>query len=42
MTNINVQTVVWKQHPDYPFIECNQFGQVRTVDRYVETKRGYV
>lgn len=38
MTNTKEQTVVWKQYPDYPFIEVNQYGEIRTVDRYVGYK----
>lgn len=32
--------VVWKPYPEYPFIEANQFGQIRTKDRYVMCKNG--
>lgn len=32
--------VVWKPYPEYPFIEANQFGQIRTRDRYVPSKGG--
>lgn len=35
MNNIENQEVVWKPYPKYPFIEANQFGQVRIRDRYV-------
>ncbi len=26
---------VWKQYPDYPFIEANQFGEIRIKDRVI-------
>lgn len=29
---------VWKQYPDYPFIEASNLGRVRTKDRYVTVK----
>lgn len=29
---------VWKTYPDYPFIQANQFGEIRTIDRYVKAK----
>lgn len=31
---------IWKTHPEYPFIEANQFGQIRTKDRVVKGKDG--
>lgn len=34
------QTVVWKTYPKYPFIEANQFGAIKTKDRYVPCKNG--
>lgn len=37
---VEKQDTVWKTYPDYPFIEVNQFGQVRTRDRYVPLKNG--
>lgn len=40
MTDAETEHVIWRQHPDYPFIEANQFGQVRTIDRYVPVKGG--
>ena len=39
MTNTK-QKEVWKTYPEYPFIEANQFGEVRTKDRFVEVKNG--
>lgn len=35
MTDIK-KDAVWKSYQDYPFIEANQYGQVRTRDRYVK------
>ena len=40
MTKAKNQDVVWKKYPEYPFIEANQFGEIRTVDRYIKTKNG--
>lgn len=34
------QDVVWKTYPDYPFIQANQFGEVRMVDRVAVRKNG--
>lgn len=34
------EQVIWKPYPDYPFIEANQFGEIRTLDRYVPSKNG--
>lgn len=39
MTNTK-QQAIWKQYPDYPFIEANQFGEIRTKDRYVSCRNG--
>lgn len=39
MTNTEQQEV-WKTCPDYPFIEANQFGEVRTKNRTVIGKDG--
>lgn len=39
MTNTK-QQAVWQRHPDYPFIEANQFGEVRTIDRVIVEKSG--
>ena len=36
----NKENVVWKTYPEYPFIQANQFGEVRTLDRYVTCKNG--
>ena len=32
--------VVWKTHPDYLILQANQFGEVRTKDRWVTYKDG--
>lgn len=32
--------VIWKPYPDYPFIEANQFGEIRVKDRVVMRKDG--
>jgi hypothetical protein len=34
----NTEQAVWKPYPEYQFIEANQFGEIRTVDRYVQVK----
>ena len=34
------QKTIWKTYPGIPFLQANQFGEIRTIDRYVETKRG--
>lgn len=39
MTNIG-EKEVWRTYPEYPFIEANQFGQVRTKDRVIVRKDG--
>lgn len=40
MTNIKNQTIIWKPYPEYPFVEANQFGEIRAKDRYIKTKNG--
>lgn len=35
MIDKETEEVVWKIYPDYPFIEANQFGEIRTKDRVV-------
>lgn len=40
MTNTENQNVIWKKYPKYPFIEANQFGEVRIRDRVVMRKNG--
>lgn len=32
--------VIWRTYPKYPLIEANQFGEVRTKDRYVRGVNG--
>lgn len=40
MGNVTDKGVVWRTYPDYPFIEVNQFGEIRTKDRYVSGRNG--
>lgn len=37
---VEKEAVVWRQYPEYPFIEVSQFGQIRTKDRYITDKNG--
>lgn len=37
---INTERSIWKTYPEFPFIEANQFGEVRTKDRTVIGKDG--
>ena len=37
---VEKEKTIWRQYPDYPFIEVSQFGQIRTKDRYVPDKGG--
>lgn len=37
---MNKENIVWKSYPDYPFIQANQFGEIRTVDRTITDKNG--
>lgn len=30
----NEEKPIWKSYPDYPFLQANQFGEVRTIDRF--------
>lgn len=39
MINTGQQTI-WKQYPKIPFVEANQFGEIRIVDRVVTYKNG--
>ena len=39
MINVEMKNEVWKQYPEIPFIEVSSFGNVRTLDRVVPTKR---
>lgn len=34
----NTEKPVWKTYPEFPFVEVNQFGEVRTKDHYVRGK----
>ena len=36
----NKENIVWKSYPDYPFIQANQFGEIRTVDRTITDRNG--
>lgn len=40
MTSTKKQNVVWRTYPDYPFIQANQFGEIRTKERYLTNKNG--
>lgn len=31
---------IWKTYPEFPFIEVNQFGEIRTKDRIITDKNG--
>lgn len=37
---VNIEKEIWKPYPECPLIEANQFGQIRTKDRYVMCKNG--
>ena len=37
---IRKQDVIWKTYPDYPFLQVNQFGEVRSKDKEVVGKDG--
>lgn len=36
----NKDQAIWKTYPDYPFLQANQFGEIKTVDRYVSVRGG--
>ena len=36
----NKERTIWKPYPDYPFIEANQYGEIRIKDRVVTYKNG--
>ena len=36
----NKERTIWKTYPEIPFIEANQFGEIRTKDHYVPSKSG--
>lgn len=40
MTQTIEEEVVWKIYPDYPFLQANQFGEIRTKDRIVTRSDG--
>lgn len=37
---IRKQKAIWKTYPDYPFLQVNQFGEVRSKDKEVVGKDG--
>lgn len=37
---INTEQPIWKPYPDYPFVEANQFGEIRTKDRIATDRNG--
>lgn len=39
MTDIKEEEI-WKTHPDYPFLQANQFGEIRTTDRIITRSDG--
>lgn len=41
VSTVREQDVIWKQYPEYPWIEANQFGEIRTTDHWVTDKNGY-
>lgn len=40
MTNTKEQDVIWRSYPDYPFVQANEFGEIRTIDHYITYKDG--
>lgn len=38
--NYTEKNVIWKTYPEYPFLQANQFGEIRTKDRYVPCRNG--
>lgn len=40
MNSAKKQGIIWKPYPEYPFIEANQFGEIRTIDRTITDKNG--
>lgn len=40
MINEEREQTIWKTYPEFPFIEANQFGEIRTKDRIVTYKNG--
>lgn len=37
---VEKEAAVWRQYPEYPFVEVSQFGQIRTKDHYTTDKNG--
>lgn len=40
IAQITDEQAIWKTHPDYPVLQANQFGEVRTKDRWVPCNGG--
>lgn len=40
MIDIEKEQEIWKTYPEFPFIEANQFGEIRMKDRYVPCRNG--
>lgn len=40
MNSAKKQETIWKPYPEYPFIQANQFGEIRTIDRTMTRKNG--
>ena len=40
MINEEKEQTIWKTYPEYPFIEANQFGEIRTKDRIITCRDG--
>lgn len=40
MTQTTDEQVVWKTHPEYPWVEVSNLGRIKTVDHYVTCKNG--
>lgn len=37
---VNTEQEIWKPYPEFPFVEANQFGEIRTKDRVVTDRNG--
>lgn len=37
---VDKEEAVWRPYPEYPFVEANQFGEIRTIDRTTTCKNG--
>lgn len=40
MLDKNEEETVWRTYPEYPFIQANQFGEIRTIDRTITDENG--